>query len=670
MTRSSAAHRGCEPRASPRKGLTRIRNLLLVLLPFLPAWATPSRAEFSTFEPGSARAQVLQDTIDSAVPPDGVTGPAPTVPDTLEVTADMVSASPDSLAAEEFVSRNLPSRPMLVRATWSTGIWEWDREALTNSRALTVLELLEEITGVIPLRGGDHGQPATATAFGGGAGRIRVYFDGIEIPPLDGGVVDLSRIGLAGLGRVRVERRPGELRVELFPFQFSDSRPYSFLEVGTGDLDTNVFRGVFAHPNALGGNIVVSLDRIDTQGPQRLETGTSAGLQVRHAVFLGEKLGLAWEFRRMTSRRPEGIWEPSSVQRTDWGMRGHYEWAPWLQVGAFLQRSSLGAETSDNTGSIEESLVNREPRTQLGAHLSIVRGDWWVDADTRQQGGPGWPSSGQMIRGGGTLVGVGGAIASVESQSWEDGQRGVTVHGRIWTRPLFGLSLFGEAQNGSLGIPFWVPPEMAQDFHGGSGASQEIPPVGVLFSQRMGIRAGLEYRREEVFVGAALLSIESDSLRPVGLPTDRGGLPTVGGSRNGFELAADLPLGRAMSGLSLSGSTQFWDQNETWRYLPERIYQARLSSHNVFLDSENLELWIDLGVRGRDPMQVPPEVQGSLRAVPFQQSWFGRLQVRVSSIRLFLLWDNFTLREANQDYPGRVLPQTRAMYGIRWTLWN
>ena len=69
-------------------------------------------------------------------------------------------------------------------------------------------------------------------------------------------------------------------------------------------------------------------------------------------------------------------------------------------------------------------------------------------------------------------------------------------------------------------------------------------------------------------------------------------------------------------------------------------------------------------------LTAPPEIQGGLQAAPFQQSWFGRFQVRVSSIRLFLLWDNLTLRGANQDYPGRVLPQTRAMYGIRWTLWN
>ena len=30
-------------------------------------------------------------------------------------------------------------------------------------------------------------------------------------------------------------------------------RPYSLIEAGTGDLNTNVLRGTFSHPRALGG---------------------------------------------------------------------------------------------------------------------------------------------------------------------------------------------------------------------------------------------------------------------------------------------------------------------------------------------------------------------------------------------------------------------------------
>ena len=627
------------------------------------------------------RTQAVGDTIDAAPPSAG--DPQPVIADTTDVPIDSVGALADALVAEEFVLRNFALRPNPVPAAWATGVWEWDREGLQSSRALTLLELLEEVPGVIPLRGGDHGQPASATAFGVGAGRIRLYLDGVEMAPLDGGVVDLSRTGIAGLDRVRVERRTGELRVELFPLQFFDSRPYSFLEVGTGDLTTNLFRGVFAHPDALGGTVLMALDRVDTQGRQRQEPGTSSGVLIRHAILRGERLGLAWDLRRTTSRRPPDLWEPQSVERTDWAIRGRYEWAPWLQLGAFLQRSSLGTDVADGTTVPEEPLVNTESRTQIGGHLSIVRGPWWLDAEYRRQTGPGWPSSDQTVRAGGTVSFLGGAAATVEWQTWEDGQAASNVHGRMWTRPVFGFSLFGELENGDLGVAFWVPPDESSDslsvsevLQGGSDRPLfQVPPGeqvagGVSLTERTGTRVGLEYRRGGAFVGAAILSIEADSLHPLGLPADRGGLATGGGSRSGYEVSMSLPLEWAMTGLSLQGNAQFWDQNATWRYLPERTYQARLALHDVFFESQNLELWTDIGVTGRDPMQVPSDVPGSLGAVPFRQSWFGRLQIRVSSVRLFLRWDNFTIRQRNQDYPGRLQPQTRAMYGIRWTLWN
>ncbi|MFW5904972.1 MAG: hypothetical protein ACOCUZ_02025, partial [bacterium] len=162
-----------------------------------------------------------------------------------------------------------------------------------------------------------------------------------------------------------------------------------------------------------------------------------------------------------------------------------------------------------------------------------------------------------------------------------------------------------------------------------------------------------------------------DSLLPMGLPFDREGLAVPGGPRSGVEAAARLPLDRVLQGLALEGEAQFWSQAPEWRYAPRRSYQAQVRFHDVFLDTRNLEVWSEIGVRGRDGMPVPfaDEAQEPAR-VPFGQSWYARLQIRVVSVRVFVLWENFTLRDSNQDLPGRILPQTRAMYGVRWTLWN
>ena len=131
---------------------------------------------------------------------------------------------------------------------------------------------------------------------------------------------------------------------------------------------------------------------------------------------------------------------------------------------------------------------------------------------------------------------------------------------------------------------------------------------------------------------------------------------------------------------SATGPALLPDDQIPLRYLPRQSYQASLNFHDTFRPTGNLELWFDLGVRGRDAMAVPfPEEvpigdEGETRwvptTVPFYQNWFVRLQVRIVTVRAFIMWENFTVRDQNQDFPGRILPATRSMYGVRWTMWN
>jgi hypothetical protein len=210
----------------------------------------------------------------------------------------------------------------------------------------------------------------------------------------------------------------------------------------------------------------------------------------------------------------------------------------------------------------------------------------------------------------------------------------------------------------------------------GEGEEEEeetpVEPWFPSLTDRTGFRAGFEFRRGGLGLGAAVLRVEADSLHPMEFYPDRGGSSTVGGERSGVELSVRLPMTPIMRGLALEGSGQLWDEEVEWRYLPSKIYQGRLRYHRIFLESENLEVWWDLGVRGRNAMLVPAAAGGASATteVPFRQSWFARVQVRVISVRLFLDWENVTVREANQDFPGRILPSMRVSYGIRWTLWN
>jgi hypothetical protein len=274
---------------------------------------------------------------------------------------------------------------------------------------------------------------------------------------------------------------------------------------------------------------------------------------------------------------------------------------------------------------------------------------------------------------------------------------------------MWGLSVFAETGSGEWGLPYLpaVPPILPDSVGEGEDPVpvDTFPPIipGPRFAEHKGLRYGAEFRWKGVSLSGAFLKIESDSLFATGLPTDRDGVTQAGGTRDGFEVAARIPL--YPKGFSLVGWWQKWDQaddvlTETqdttlspelladgdlpWRYLPRQTYQASLSFHDTFLPTGNLEVWFDLGVRGRDPMALPfndDEVWAEYgtgeedprfipTVAPFYQSWFVRLQIRVVTVRIFVMWDNFSIRQSNQDFLGRVLPATRSLYGVRWTLWN
>ena len=128
-----------------------------------------------------------------------------------------------------------------------------------------------------------------------------------------------------------------------------------------------------------------------------------------------------------------------------------------------------------------------------------------------------------------------------------------------------------------------------------------------------------------------------------------------------------------MTGLRLQGSLQQWE--EPGAYVPEQIYRGSFDFHRVYKGG-NLEWWWTLGVRGHDPMMLPllgeEDAEGfvPLESVPFYQNWYARMQVRIVTVQIFIAWDNFSRRPELQHYPGRVLPITRTMYGIRWTMFN
>lgn len=595
-------------------------------------------------------------------PPDTVRADSLVVADSLAV-ADTLNAEGDTISPDT-IFHNVPRGRPRVPAGFTTGIWEWDRHALMASGANTLTELFQDVPGIVPLLGGDYGTPASMSAFGTGGAGYRILRDGFEVYPAEGGVVDLQRVGLAGIGRVRLDRSMGQMVIEMWTHEYDDGRPFSVVEAGTGDLDTNMFRGIYADPTALGGSIGVGLERIDTRGRRRTdraeEGGNRTGSWVRYQFHGGDRFGIGLDLRRMNAQTKVDAFAPTSA-RTDLTVRAGLRVRSGVVLNAWAGRSSYAVENPD----ADPFDLRGGTRRQFGGSFDVEAGGLWASGSYRVFDG-GLPSD--RLDGAAGFVDErwGGVSGRVGRATW-NGDAGTTRLARAWLTPLPLVTLFGAWEAGRFGsragpaLEGEGPPPVI---------AGELVPGEAALTERETARAGASLTIGGATLGAAALYAWSDTLQPLGIDLDYGAPRLVGAHRNGYESAVVLPT--PWTGLTLEGSYQWWD--EVGPYLPDEIYRASFEFHRIFKESENLEVWGSLGVRGHNPMLTLVADDGTgvggAVEVPFHQSWYVRVQVRVVTVRLWIGMDNFTLRRNLQTYPDRTLPYARSFFALRWDLWN
>lgn len=650
------------PRTRVRAGALSQAPALVLVAALLAAFAGPAAGQA---RPDSVRTDT--------VPPQRA------LPDTAAPAAP--GAQADSLPPDT-IFYNLPDMARTHGVGWREGVWSWDHQAILEAGATTLVDLLEQVPGIMALRAGDFGTPQAVTAFGLGGGRIRVLRDGYEVLPLEGGVADLARVGLAGVTRVRVERLPGEVRVYLETLRYDDGRPYSLIEAGTGDLNTNLFRGTFGAPQALKGSLALAMERADSRGPRGNEQGSMTGAWVRYALHRGDRAGVAVDFRRAgTDTQAEPY--AAKVSRSDLAVRGRIQITPSLSTEAYWGRATHKVEDPR-----EAYLTEGGRRSQMGVRAVLEHEGVRADAAYRHFGGDGLPSARVDLGLGADRPEAGGFQVDLERSSWP-GTSATLKNVTAWTRPVLGLSLFGAWSSGVAGartgpVTHPLPPDTTTATGDSATAAPDTttPPPLFRLTDRTATRFGVQWSWKGMSLSGARLKLETDSLLPLGIEPDRGQPALAGGTRTGWEAWASIPM--PLEGLRLEGYYQEWDQD--WSYLPKRTYQGALVFHRKYLASGNFEWWWSIGVRGYDPMSVrqvvdstaaapadgsseePPSV--TLASVPFYQSWYGNLEVRIVTVRAFIRWENFTIRRNLQNFPDRLLPQTRAEYGIRWTMWN
>jgi hypothetical protein len=170
--------------------------------------------------------------------------------------------------------------------------YQWNREEMFASGALTVSDLLERVPGVTGFRTGWLASPKFA-AVNGDLDRIQVYYDGIEIDNLDprsGQLLDLTTIELWSLESVQIERAANGIRVHLRSWRVDRTAPYTRTDIFTGDEDTQIYRGYYGKRFGNGSGLQLGGEHYSTRA-SRLGGGGDA------LSFMG-RFGIA---RRMWS---------------------------------------------------------------------------------------------------------------------------------------------------------------------------------------------------------------------------------------------------------------------------------------------------------------------------------------------------------------------------------
>jgi len=568
-------------------------------------------------------------------------------------------------------STRVPPRPLPAISpgpgpSYALGAWCWNRGALLSTRAVTLAELVALVPGVISLKGGDYGTPVTVMAFGVGGGGVRVVWDGFEMLPLDGAVPDLSRIGLAGLDEVRVERHPGELRIELRTREATEADPITLLHVGTGDLGTNLLSGVFVHPRVFGGSFTLGFDRVETRGPGLDAGGSLSGVALRYAIPVGERGGVVAEMKRFAPRTDVSDLV-TGLTRNDWNIRAKWRLAKgWFGEGYGGASSLAGGPELPVYGGLDTR------RTQLGFRTKYTRGGLWAQGTARHFSGQGVPDENYEVAAGGARVSGASLDGSLRVERWA-GQYVASWRARVETAPVKGFSLFAAYEAGETGTPFVSEYEAyLRSLRLGPPLQPEVvEEPDPRFTDRTGVRAGGQFSWRGFNLAGAWLTMEADSLRPLGLVLDPDGVSVPGGDRTGFEATATVPL--PLRGFGFEAAVQAW--NEGLPYLPRRSWDGALTYRGVFKESRNLELWAGLGVTGRDSMSIAilepdgdPTVP-DLVMVPRSEEWYFHIQVRIVTLNIFIRWENITGNE-NVDFPDRAQPRYRTLYGVRWIMNN
>lgn len=525
--------------------------------------------------------------------------------------------------------------------------WIWDRDAIFAGGAVTLPDLLAEVPGVTVLTAGFIAAP-TATSWYGESGRVRIFYDGIELDDLDsrtGGVQDLGTIPLWALEEVAVERAAGELRVHLRSWRVRLTTPETRTDILTGSENTNLYRGFYGKRLRNGGALQFGAQQFSTTSVRT--GGDTDGLSPFGRIgFARGRLSLdasALKFGR--KRTPmvrdilSGTPTPNAIAafegddavgyvRAAWGRPDTTGW--WVQATASALRHQ---ETGDSTAGADTAVA----RTQFV--LAAGATHWGVDL-----------SGSARLR-----VGQGDSrVATALRGAWQ---------GR-WV----GVSAFAEAGGPDSSrrvdavvalTPFrWLHAQLAHGIRTPEDAATGGPAVATSRAELAGRLYGRWISAGAVHRGATTVP----ALRVFDTRYAAAALGSATGIQAGVGGAVWGPVTAEWRGI---------------RWAEEGLYRPQVESRAELRVASDFRRQIPRGTFAlsaaaiheyRGGIVIPTATGGTLRTQG--AAVFGTtLDMRLGSAHIF--WHNRNaMGKVYETVPGFLMPRLVQMYGVRWSFWN
>jgi hypothetical protein len=609
-----------------------VRQLLVALLLLAPAIASAQVRDTTRARPDTVR----RDTTLIPVP----------------TAADSARADSIARANRDTIKAPVAHAEIPVLADIG-GEWRWDREQIMRSNASTLADLLDQVPGFTSYRASWIATPQ-AGAFAGAFDRVRLFLDGFELDALDprmNGMNDLSLVQLWLLEEIVVERAPGELRVHLRSWREDRTDARTRVDVSTGDLETNTYRGYYGKRIRHGELLQVAaqqwstVDRLGVDGDMAtlfVRTGWAKGNWHGDLLFQRAARSATSQPRVEISRpplSPQDLRQDLTYARLGWGDpdRGN-----WLQLLAAVMSANERSprQTQDSAGIPVDTVDTNTVRRQLVLTGGVQR--WGVRAS--------------------------GTLRMRRFEGANDFSPGFRLaYDRRW------LSATAYAERSSLDSVLRVDGILRVSptgwFSASVGASQRTPDGdGDIRPSSSMLRAEAGLRLNRVWVSGGAMRV--DTLL-TGAPTvfDTGFRSFISGARTGIFTGI---RGKFWRDVGVDVMAIKWD-SELDAYLPEYQVLSRL-----FLDTywegrfprRNLRILAQLQHEYRTEAGFPLTAPG---AAPLLSTQFRTLSALLE-IRLYdaaVFWQFRNAQNAEfVTVPGFQMPRAMNLYGVRWAFLN